>query len=64
MCKKLVCLTEIYTLYELDKHIGMTNVKFVIFRASSPQDDKKGQVRFNGLYLKLRTKVTASSPFH
>jgi len=22
-----MCLTDIYTLYELDKHIGMTNVK-------------------------------------
>jgi hypothetical protein len=28
LCNKLLCLTEIYTLYELDKHIGMTNVKF------------------------------------
>ena len=27
-CNKLLCLTEIYTLYELDKHIGMTNVKW------------------------------------
>ena len=26
-CDKLLCLTEIYTLYELDKHIGMINVK-------------------------------------
>jgi hypothetical protein len=25
---KLLCLTEIYTLYELDIHTGMTNVKF------------------------------------
>jgi len=23
---KLLCLTEIYILYELDKHIGMTNI--------------------------------------
>jgi hypothetical protein len=27
VCNKLLCLTEIYSLYELDKHIGMTNVK-------------------------------------
>jgi len=24
---KLLCLTEIYTLHELDKHIGMTDIK-------------------------------------
>jgi hypothetical protein len=24
-----LCLTEIYTLYELDKHIGMTNVEVI-----------------------------------
>jgi len=28
LCNELLCLTGIYTLYELDKHIGMTNVKF------------------------------------
>jgi len=28
LCKKLLCSTEIYTLYKLDKHAGMTNVKF------------------------------------
>jgi len=27
---KLLCVTEIYTLYELDKHIGTTNVKLTI----------------------------------
>jgi hypothetical protein len=27
LCNKLLCLAVIYTLYELDKHIGMTNVK-------------------------------------
>jgi len=32
------------------------------FRDSSPQDDKKGQVQFSGIYLKWRTKVT--SQFH
>jgi len=29
LCNKLLCLIEIYTLYELDKHIGMTNVKMI-----------------------------------
>jgi hypothetical protein len=27
LCNKLLCLTKMYTLYELDKHIGMINVK-------------------------------------
>jgi hypothetical protein len=27
LCKKLLCLTEINTSYELDKHIGMTKVE-------------------------------------
>ena len=27
LCNKLLCLTETYILYELDKHIGMTAVK-------------------------------------
>jgi hypothetical protein len=30
LCNKLLCLTEIYTLYDLDKHIGMTNVKLKV----------------------------------
>jgi len=29
MCNKL-CFTAIYTLYELDEHIGMTNVKLAV----------------------------------
>jgi len=29
LCTKLLCLTEIYTLYELGKHFGMTNVKLI-----------------------------------
>jgi hypothetical protein len=27
LCSKLLCLTEIFTFYKLDKHTGMTNVK-------------------------------------
>jgi len=27
LCNKLLCLTETYILYELDKHISLTNVK-------------------------------------
>jgi len=27
LCNKLLCLTETYILYELDKHIRMTTVK-------------------------------------
>jgi hypothetical protein len=34
-CNKLLCLTEIYTLYELDKHIGMTNVKSITQTSAS-----------------------------
>ena len=30
LCTKLLCLTEIYTLHESDKHIGITNVKILI----------------------------------
>jgi len=29
LCNKLLCLTETYILYELDKHIGMTTVKLL-----------------------------------
>jgi len=36
-CNKLLCLTEIYTLYELDKHIGMTNVQLSSGTAQSGQ---------------------------
>jgi len=27
VCNRLLCLIEIFTLYELDKQIGMTDVK-------------------------------------
>ena len=27
LCNKLLCLSETYILYELEKHIGMTAVK-------------------------------------
>ena len=30
LCNKLLCLTETYILYELDKHIGMTTVKKLV----------------------------------
>ena len=33
LCNKLLCLTGIFTLYELDKHIGMTNVKLTACQA-------------------------------
>jgi hypothetical protein len=32
LCNKYLCLTEIYTLYELHKHIGMTNFKLTTLR--------------------------------
>jgi len=34
LCNKLLRLTEIYILYELDKHIGMNNVKLIVHKLS------------------------------
>jgi len=31
LCNKLLCLTETYIFYELDKHFGMTTVKTLTF---------------------------------
>ena len=30
LCNKLLCLTETYASYKLDKHVGMTIVKIIV----------------------------------